>query len=380
MKKNRKQSIAIFSAYLSPHVGGIERYVDHLSKQFVLLGYHPIIVTSNYNGQNELEEKDGITIIRLPIYKIFKNRYPIVKRNRCEKSLLKQLDSYQIHSIIVNTRFHLTSHVGVSYARKHQIPVYLIEHGSNYVTLNHKVIDFFANRYEDFLTWKLKPYITGFYGVSKACNTWLKHFHISASGTWYNSIDCEQIVPEKQRHDTVNFLYAGRIIKQKGVENILRAFQNLVKKYDNIHLFIAGDGGELLEYQNQYQHPQISFLGKLEYSELLQYYAKTDIFLYPPLWPEGLPSSILEAGLMSCAVIATAQGGIGEIIFSGKNGIIVEETVKSLEQAMEKLIVDEDLRRKLAKQLHQTVRNQFSWDVTAKKILKDIKLTSSHSK
>lgn len=366
--------IAIFSGYYYPHLGGIERYIDSMMKEFIKLGYTPILVTSNYNNTKNYQEVNGIKIIRLPVFNIFKNRYPIIKLNQEEKELLNILDNYKIESIIVNTRFHLTSHIGAKYGQKNNIPVYLIEHGSNYVTLDNKFIDFFANRYEDFLTWKIRKKIKGFYGVSNACSQWLKQLNIKANGTWYNSIDIKQKVPKKEKSKKINFLYAGRLIKQKGVENILNSFKKLEKKYNNIQLYIAGDGPELEKYKRNYNSKNIFFLGKLDYQNLLKYYAKTDIFLYPPLWPEGLPTSILEAGLMHCAIIGTNQGGIKEVIINKENGIIVDATEDNLYKAMEKLIVNDNLRIEYATKLYKTIETKFSWEVTAKKILKDMEV------
>lgn len=368
------KTIAIFSGYFYPHLGGIERYVDSMMKQFVKMGYKVILVTSNHDNLKEEELKDGVKIYRLPVFKTFKNRYPIPRYNKKQREILGKLDDANISSIIVNTRFHLTSHIGANYGKKHDIPVYLIEHGSNYVTLDNKFIDFFANRYEDFLTWKIKKKIRGFYGVSKACSNWLTRFKIKASGVWYNSIDFEQPTPKKINNKKVNFMYAGRLLKQKGVSNILSAFTDLEKKHDNIRLLIAGDGPEYDEYKSTYKSCNIEFLGKLDYQELLKYYAKTDVFLYPPLWPEGLPTAILEAGLMKCAVIGTNQGGIKEIIKNGENGIIVKETKKDLQTAMESLINDDELRKKYSNALRNTVKNEFSWEVTAKQILKDMEV------
>lgn len=370
----RVKTIAIFSGYYYPHLGGIERYIDNMMRQFINLGYKVILITSNYDNMKTDEEIDEIKIFRLPVYNIFKNRYPIFRYNKEFKNIMKKLDNYDIDRIIVNTRFHLTSHIGANYGKKHNIPVYLIEHGSNYVTLDNKFIDFFANRYEDFLTWKIKNKIKEFYGVSDACGNWLKKFNIEASGTWYNSIDFNQKIPKKITHKEINFMYAGRLLKQKGVNNILFAFSKLEKEYKNIHLFIAGDGPELDEYKKNYKSKNIEFLGKLNYQTLLGYYAKTDIFLYPPLWPEGLPTSILEAGLMKCAVIGTNQGGIKEIISNNENGIIVSGSKNSLYESMKKLIDDSKLRGKLSKNLNETIKNKFSWQVTVKKILKDMEV------
>ncbi len=366
------KTIAIFSGYSIPHLGGIERYTDNLSRKLVLKGYRVIIISSNFNNSSSFEEKENLINIRIPIYNIFKNRYPIPKKNKEYKNLIKKLDEYKIDRIIVNTRFHLTSHIGAKYGKKHGIPVYLVEHGSNYVTLDNKFIDFFANRYEDYLTKRIKRKITGFYGVSKAAANWLMKFKINANGVWYNSIDVEQQLPNKTEHKGTNFLYAGRLIKQKGVLNILNAFIELEKKYDNITLYIAGDGPEINEYKEKFKSKNIKFLGKLSYKELLDYYALADVFLYPPLWPEGLPTSLLEAGLMKCIVIGTMQGGIVEVI-NKENGILIDGSVNSLVNSMSKTI-DDNKCKKLATQLHKDIINNFSWEVTTNKIIKDIKI------
>ena len=367
------KTIVVFSAYYYPHLGGIERYIDHMMHQFISKGKKVVLVTSNYNNAEKIEIIDNIRIIRLPVYNRFKNRYPLIKHNREQKQLIKELDNYDIESIIVNTRFHLTSHIGADYGKKHNIPVYLIEHGSSYVTLDNKLIDFFANIYEKYLTYKIKKKITGFYGVSKAASDWIKEFNIKANGVWYNSIDVNKKLPRKKRHKEINFLYAGRLIKQKGVLNILNAFSKLEKKYNNIHLYIAGDGPEYDKYQKKFRSKRISFLGALTHNELFDYYAITDIFLYPPLWPEGLPTSILEAGLMKCSVIGTNQGGIKEIIMNNKNGLVISGTEKSLFDGMEKLIKNKNLRKELSNTLYEDILNKFSWDVTSDKILEDIR-------
>ena len=366
------KTIVIFCAYIPPFLGGIERYVDNLTKQFVKLGVKPVIVTSNFNRAADNETIDGVDIIRLPTFSLFLSRYPIFKINKKYHEQMARIDQYQIDAIIVNTRFHLTSHIGANYGYRKNIPVYLIEHGSNYVTLDNKFIDFFANRYEDVLTWRLKKRVTRFYGVSNACNEWLRHFHIVSSGTWYNSIDCDQPLPERKKHSDIGMLYAGRLIKQKGVENILYAFTELSEKYDNLTLTVAGDGPEKEDYELRFQKDNIHFVGKLNFQQLLNEYSQTDIFLYPPLWPEGLPTSVLEAGLMRCCVIGTPMGGIKEIIQNGENGLVVDTTMKALRDAMEEMIQHREQREIYGNALHKRIVNHFSWSATAQKVIDDI--------
>ena len=53
MKKSKRPSILVFSAYMPPHVGGVERYTLNLVNKFVSYGYWPIVVTSNYNNAKD---------------------------------------------------------------------------------------------------------------------------------------------------------------------------------------------------------------------------------------------------------------------------------------------------------------------------------------
>ena len=91
------------------------------------------------------------------------------------------------------------------------------------------------------------------------------------------------------------------------------------------------------------------------------------------MYPEGLPTSILEAGLMGCAVIGTLRGGSKEVLNS-ENSIIVEENQESLEASMKKMIDDEKFRVMSAKNMHEFVISNFSWEATAEKVLKDMEI------
>ena len=64
------QTIAIFSGYYLPHLGGVERYTYNLALKLKKMGYKIIIITSRYNKDlKEIEETDYAKIVRLPTYK-----------------------------------------------------------------------------------------------------------------------------------------------------------------------------------------------------------------------------------------------------------------------------------------------------------------------
>ena len=154
------KTIAIFSGYHLPHLGGIERYTDNLSKELVKLGYKVIIISSDYqfDGNYKKEEKD-IIYFKIPVHKLFVSRYPIPKKNKEFKQVINELDQFKIDRIIVNTRFHLTSLVGAKYGHKRKIPVFQIEHGSQHLTVDNKILDFFGSIYEHLLTSYLKRFV-----------------------------------------------------------------------------------------------------------------------------------------------------------------------------------------------------------------------------
>ena len=371
--KKRSKTIAIFSGYHLPHLGGIERYTDNLSKQLIKKGYKVIIISSDYNFDKDyIKEEKNIIYIKIPVFKLFISRYPIPKINNEYKKIIKYLKKLNIDKIIVNTRFHLTSLVGAKFGYKNNIKVYLIEHGSNHLTIDNKILDFFGEIYEHLLTKYIKKYVNYYYGVSKEACNWQEHFGIESNGVWYNSInDFSKNYMIKKDDKKINIMYAGRILKQKGVIELINCFNKSSKKYKNIYLHIAGDGNLLDKLKNENSNKRIKFYGKLDFDKLCELYAYNDIFVYAPNWPEGLPTSILEAGLMENSVITSLQGGIKEIINDGINGLIVNDKDELLYK-LEYLILHKDIRLKLSKQLKEKILNNFEWGKTSDKIINDL--------
>ena len=174
----KNKTIAIFTGFYFPHMGGVERYTEKLASELIKNNNKVIIVTSNYDNLNEKETVNGIEILRLPVHRLFKNRFPLIKHNKKYKNIIKNLDEFNIDYIICNTRFYSTSKLAYKFGNKRSIPVICIEHGSNYMSINNPVLDFFGHLYEHIITFKMKKNVDAFYGVSERCLKWLKTFKI----------------------------------------------------------------------------------------------------------------------------------------------------------------------------------------------------------
>lgn len=372
MKKNKK-TIMFFNAFYVPHLGGVETYTKKISEE-LKKDYHIIVVASNENNYDDIEILDDVKVYRFPIYDIFKNRYPFLKKNKKYKNMLKQLMDEKVDYIICNTRFYQMSLLGAKISKKKHCPLLFIDHSSDHVSIGQPLLDKFGAIYEHHLTNKIKKYHPKFYGVSQRCNQWLKHFHIEASGVFYNSIDDslykKYATNKKNNHVVIS--YIGRLIPEKGVVHLLDAYQQVKEKHQNIELYIAGDGPILPELKKKYKDDSIHFMGKLSPDEVMKLCDKTDIFVHPSMYPEGLPTVILEAGIMKTAVIATDRGGTKEVVNNEKVGIIVEENVSDLVKKMNQLIEHPKEIDLLKENIHKRIIENFTWKQTALTVKKEL--------
>ena len=266
--------VAIFMEFFLPYLGGIERYQDRLSEQLRLLGYDVFIVTSLHDESlPRFEDKDGLRIYRLPTKGLFKQRYPFFKRDERFKETMAAVEAENADFYIVNTRFHLTSLLGARLAHHLGRPVALIEHGTAHMSVGNPVLDFFGGIYEHGLTHFVKKHVTSYYGVSRNCNKWLRHFGIEASGVWYNAVTPEDTAVADDRYERewprgredseIVISYAGRLIAEKGIVALLDAFARLRAELPDVplRLAVAGSGPIEDELHERYgSDPAVSFL------------------------------------------------------------------------------------------------------------------------
>lgn len=369
-----KKEIIIFSEYYLPKLGGVERYTNKLVEE-LKVKYNITIVTTILDGVESYEQQENVRILRVPVYNIFKNRYAFIKKNKKLKEIMREIGKVKYNFLICQTRFFPMTSFGAKYAKKNRIPMIVIEHGSSHFSINNRILDFFGKIYEHHITNRLKKKCSNYYGVSERCVSWLKHFKIDALGVLYNSIDHKDYKKFKDKYyfknngKDINICYAGRLIKEKGVYELCDAFNQLIKEYKNIKLNIAGDGPILNDLKLKYSNNKnIKFLGKLDFENVMKLYNSCDIFVYPSMYPEGLPTSILEAGLMKCAVVATDRGGTIEVITHNKDGLICEENIQSIHDNIKKLLDNHKLLDEYKEKLHKRIIENFTWNVTAKKL------------
>lgn len=150
----------------------------------------------------------------------------------------------------------------------------------------------------------------------------------------------------------------------KGHEYLIEALHNLKNTSHDFITLLVGDGPlrekleRLVRELNLERH--VLFLGSKAQQEIPNILAITDIFVLSSLW-EGLPTAIIEAMAAGCPVVATAVGGIPEVVVDGVTGFLVPpKNVTALAEKIKLLLRDEGLRQRMGQAGAKRVKQQFT--------------------
>ena len=172
---------------------------------------------------------------------------------------------------------------------------------------------------------------------------------------------------------SINFLYVGRIMKAKGVDELFEAIKKLKPKYPSINLDVVGglddDYEKVVEGMNK--HPFIHFHG--QQSSVHDYYKKAHCTVLPS-YHEGLSNVLLESAATGRPVIATDIPGCKETFDEGVTGFgCKRKSADSLAVAMEKFInLDYDKKIEMGKAARKKVEKEFDRNIVIGAYLEEI--------
>lgn len=151
--------------------------------------------------------------------------------------------------------------------------------------------------------------------------------------------------------DNFVFIFIGRVVQDKGIVELVKAFKELQDRYKKIRLLIVGpfehhldplpaDTIDFIQNNNKVMH--VGFQ-----SDVRPYLALSNALAFPS-YREGFPNVPMQASCFNLPSIVTDINGCNEIIVNEKNGIIITSKDSiALKKAMERLITDNDLFQKL---------------------------------
>lgn len=172
----------------------------------------------------------------------------------------------------------------------------------------------------------------------------------------YNGIDTNEV--RGSGADEGYVLFLGRLVREKGVETLLKAHANSSAGW---RLVVAGTGplGDVLKAQHK---PDI-FAGHLAGDVLKETIDRAAVVVVPSEWYENCPMSVLEAMAYSKPVVGSRMGGIPELVEDGKTGLLFDAgNVNELTAVLDKLMASAELRKQMGKAARQRVEAGFSLD------------------
>jgi glycosyltransferase involved in cell wall biosynthesis len=366
--------VAVFTGHYFPHVGGVERYTLELWGRLARRGWQVRVVTANTNEASPRELRDGLSVIRLPSLQVVAGRLPVILPSGPLVEVVRELRADPPDVIVTNTRFFSSSILGMSIAGMLGCPTLHIDHASEHVPVGTRVGDMISEAIDHSVGRWVLSRATRCVGVSRSVADFLGHLGRSDAGVLYNGVDSGKFASGARTlrselgiaSTSCVLLFVGRLIEQKGIVTLLDAFDRLPPQLD-AHLVIAGDGPlrETVE-QRTGNHPRIHRLGFVGAERVAEALADADVFVHPSAYPEGLPTSVLEAAAAGCAIVATPMGGTTEIVLHDHTGLIVPpRDSHQLELALCQLAASPARRGALGAAAQQLCRSEFEWERVA---------------
>ena len=173
-------------------------------------------------------------------------------------------------------------------------------------------------------------------------------------------------------------LFVGRLIKRKGVDDLLHAFRLVLQEMPDARLVIVGDGPQKPVLMRLAERlgisSQVEFKGALRGEALYREYQRCAVFVAPsktlPDDVEGFGIVFLEAGFFGKPSVGTWSGGIPEAVLHNRTGILVPEgDVKALAKVILRLLRDRELAHRLGNNAQKRVIKEFSWKKATKRLL-----------
>jgi len=195
----------------------------------------------------------------------------------------------------------------------------------------------------------------------------------------FNGANLQLFFPWEEVREPKTIFFVGRFDPQKGVLQLLQAYERVLDAHPDAKLVIGGTTGfgthletpyvrrvrELADSLRKHKHAQVHFTGYLDHDrDLPLWFQKATVFASPSLFQE--PFGLVNAEAMACAttVVGANRGGIPEVI--GEAGRLVDpENVEEFAAAISELLANPEYCRHLGQAGYERCRTMFDWRVTA---------------
>jgi glycosyltransferase involved in cell wall biosynthesis len=200
---------------------------------------------------------------------------------------------------------------------------------------------------------------------SVAAHHMAQGFPANRTVTVYDGIDVATLQPRRRPHgDRALIAWAGRLVSWKGASVLVEAAEKLLERHPNTQFVIAGEGPELPRLRDKVERSAIlrdhvNLAGfRADARDIIE---RSDVFVNSSIEPEPLGHSALEAMALGVPVVASACGGLPEVVEDGVSGLLFEPGDSgALAGALLRLIENGDLRARFGTESRRRAERVFS--------------------
>lgn len=361
--------------YFYPKIGGLENYALNIMLGLqARYGYEIVVATSNHRERAfKKETVKGMTVYRLPYWFKASNTpvnpgwivdlYRIITEEKPDI-----INGHTPVPFISDMAAIVSKIAGVPYILTYQND---LEKSSTILTLILTIYSLIT-RYTLGISKNIIVTTKYFFKESHLLQPFKKKIVIIPPGV--DPLKGKIIPTDTQKLITKGkkvILFVGSMDKthaHKGVDYLIEAISIVAKTLPNVRLVAVGKGDAIPNYKRKVKglgiEDNVHFTGYVPDSELPGWYQQCDVCVLPSTNnSEGFGMVLIEAGLYKKPVIASQIGGMPYVVDQGETGFLVKpKDVKSLSQALLKIVTDTTLNIKLGEQNYQKVYKSYLWE------------------
>ena len=362
-------------------VGGIARVVHDLSHRLIKDGHDVTVVTYREGDLPDYENDKGVKVYRVDNYMITPNNFTdwIMQLNFNLISKATELINKEGKFDVIHAHDWLVTYAAKTLKQSYNIPlvstIHATEAGRN--SGIHDDVQRYINDTEWLLTYEstevivnsnyMKCELQRLFGLP------FDKINVIPNGVnlnLYSGIDRDYDFRRQYAMDNEKIiLYMGRLVYEKGVQNLISAMPKILSNYNDAKLVIAGKGGMLDELKAQVHNMGIDnkvyFTGYLDSKSVQKMYKCADVAVFPSTYePFGIVA--LESMLSGTPTVVSDVGGLNEIVEHGVDGMkSYAGNANSIADSVLTLLFDAGLCSNIAKNAKAKVKTQFNWNKIA---------------
>ena len=362
-------------------VGGIARVVHDISHRLIKDGHEVTVVTYKEGELPEYENDKGVEVYRVENYMIHPTNFIewILQLNFNLTAKATEIMNRKGKFDVIHAHDWLVASSAKTLKQAFDIPlvstIHATEAGRN--SGIHDETQRYINDTEWLLTYEstevivnsnyMKSHVQGLFGLP------FDKINVIPNGINLNNFTgIERDYDFRRQYAMDNekiILYVGRLVYEKGIQNLISAMPKILNGYNDAKLIIAGKGGMLDELRAQVDSMGLSnkvyFTGYLNAKQVQKMYKCADVAVFPSTYePFGIVA--LEAMLAGIPTVVSDVGGLNEIVEHGVDGMkSYSGNPNSIADSVLSILYDPQLAQSISKKAKQKVKEEFNWNKIA---------------